>query len=125
MSVKREWDAGHPRPVGSALSPPSKGFLAITLLPANPIVHHAVPALHRVAGVAFDGLIDAVPSGWSLFRGGLVQYSYARNCLSRVRSRNRLTGGAGRFYKNLVMAGGFLYVVAYGAGRFSMDGSAA
>jgi putative oxidoreductase len=29
------------------------------------------------------------------------------------------------FYKNLVMAGGFLYVVAYGAGRFSMDGSAA
>jgi len=29
------------------------------------------------------------------------------------------------FYKNLVMAGGFLYVVAYGAGRFSMDDSAA
>jgi putative oxidoreductase len=29
------------------------------------------------------------------------------------------------FYKNLVMAGGFLYVVAYGAGRFSMDGPAA
>ena len=29
------------------------------------------------------------------------------------------------FYKNLVMAGGFLYVVAYGAGRFSIDGPAA
>lgn len=29
------------------------------------------------------------------------------------------------FYKNLVMAGGFLYVVAYGAGRFSLDGPAA
>lgn len=28
------------------------------------------------------------------------------------------------FYKNLVMAGGFLYVVAYGAGRFSIDGRA-
>jgi putative oxidoreductase len=26
------------------------------------------------------------------------------------------------FYKNLVMAGGFLYVVANGAGRFSIDG---
>jgi putative oxidoreductase len=26
------------------------------------------------------------------------------------------------FYKNLVMAGGFLYLVAYGAGRFSIDG---
>jgi putative oxidoreductase len=25
------------------------------------------------------------------------------------------------FYKNLVMAGGFLYVIAYGAGRFSFD----
>ena len=29
------------------------------------------------------------------------------------------------FYKNLVMAGGFLYVIAYGAGRFSLDGPAA
>lgn len=29
------------------------------------------------------------------------------------------------FYKNLVMAGGFLYVVAYGAGRVSMNGPAA
>ena len=27
------------------------------------------------------------------------------------------------FYKNLVMAGGFIYVVAYGAGRLSIDGS--
>jgi len=26
------------------------------------------------------------------------------------------------FYKNLVMAGGFLYVVAYGAGAISVDG---
>ena len=26
------------------------------------------------------------------------------------------------FYKNLVMAGGFLYVVAYGAGSLSVDG---
>ena len=26
------------------------------------------------------------------------------------------------FYKNLVMAGGFLYLVAYGAGRFSIGG---
>jgi putative oxidoreductase len=26
------------------------------------------------------------------------------------------------FYKNLVMAGGFLYVVAYGAGAISIDG---
>jgi putative oxidoreductase len=25
------------------------------------------------------------------------------------------------FYKNLVMAGGFLYVIAFGAGRFSFD----
>ena len=25
------------------------------------------------------------------------------------------------FYKNLVMAGGFLYVVAYGAGAISVD----
>jgi putative oxidoreductase len=25
------------------------------------------------------------------------------------------------FYKNLVMAGGFLYVVAYGAGALSVD----
>jgi putative oxidoreductase len=29
------------------------------------------------------------------------------------------------FYKNLVMAGGFLYVVAYGAGTLSIDGPAA
>ena len=29
------------------------------------------------------------------------------------------------FYKNLVMAGGFLYVVAYGAGRVSMNGPVA
>ncbi len=29
------------------------------------------------------------------------------------------------FYKNLVMAGGFLYVLAYGAGRLSIDGPAA
>jgi putative oxidoreductase len=28
------------------------------------------------------------------------------------------------FYKNLVMAGGFLYVVAYGAGVISIDGLA-
>ncbi len=27
------------------------------------------------------------------------------------------------FYKNLVMAGGFLYVVAYGAGGISIDGA--
>ena len=27
------------------------------------------------------------------------------------------------FYKNLVMAGGFLYVVAYGAGAISVDAS--
>ena len=26
------------------------------------------------------------------------------------------------FYKNLVMAGGFLYVIAFGAGRISIDG---
>jgi hypothetical protein len=26
------------------------------------------------------------------------------------------------FYKNLVMAGGFLYVMAYGAGAMSIDG---
>jgi putative oxidoreductase len=29
------------------------------------------------------------------------------------------------FYKNLVMAGGFLYVVAYGGGTLSIDGPAA
>jgi putative oxidoreductase len=29
------------------------------------------------------------------------------------------------FYKNLVMAGGFLYVVAYGAGGISIDGKGA
>ncbi len=29
------------------------------------------------------------------------------------------------FYKNLVMAGGFLYVVAYGAGGISIDGEKA
>ncbi len=29
------------------------------------------------------------------------------------------------FYKNLVMAGGFLYMVAYGAGGISIDGPAA
>ncbi|MGA3307725.1 MAG: DoxX family protein [Xanthobacteraceae bacterium] len=29
------------------------------------------------------------------------------------------------FYKNLVMAGGFFYVVAYGAGAISIDGPAA
>lgn len=29
------------------------------------------------------------------------------------------------FYKNLVMAGGFLYVVAYGAGAMSIDGEKA
>ena len=29
------------------------------------------------------------------------------------------------FYKNLVMAGGFLYVVAYGAGGLSIDGEKA
>ena len=29
------------------------------------------------------------------------------------------------FYKNLVMAGGFLYVVAYGAGGMSIDGEKA
>ena len=29
------------------------------------------------------------------------------------------------FYKNLVMAGGFLYVVAYGAGGMSVDGEKA
>jgi putative oxidoreductase len=28
------------------------------------------------------------------------------------------------FYKNLVMAGGFLYVIAYGAGAISVDGPA-
>jgi len=28
------------------------------------------------------------------------------------------------FYKNLAMTGGYLYVVAYGAGRFSIDGPA-
>jgi putative oxidoreductase len=27
------------------------------------------------------------------------------------------------FYKNLVMAGGFLYVIAFGPGRFSVDGA--
>jgi putative oxidoreductase len=33
-------------------------------------------------------------------------------------------GGANmmQFYKNLALAGGFLYVIAYGAGRFSIDG---
>ena len=29
------------------------------------------------------------------------------------------------FYKNLVMAGGFLYIVAYGAGGMSIDGEKA
>ena len=29
------------------------------------------------------------------------------------------------FYKNLVMAGGFLYVFAYGAGALSVDGEKA
>jgi putative oxidoreductase len=29
------------------------------------------------------------------------------------------------FYKNLVMTGGFLYVIVYGAGRLSIDGEAA
>jgi putative oxidoreductase len=28
------------------------------------------------------------------------------------------------FYKNLVMTGGFLYVIAYGAGGISIDGEA-
>ncbi len=28
------------------------------------------------------------------------------------------------FYKNLVMTGGFLYVIAFGAGAFSIDGKA-
>jgi putative oxidoreductase len=34
-------------------------------------------------------------------------------------------GNMVHFYKNLVMAGGFLYVVAYGAGGMSIDGEKA
>jgi uncharacterized membrane protein YphA (DoxX/SURF4 family) len=34
-------------------------------------------------------------------------------------------GGMGFSYKNLVMAGGFLYVVVYGAGGLSIDREAA
>ena len=49
-------------------------------------------------------------------------------CLVTAFAVHLPAGDAGNminFYKNLVMAGGFLYVVAYGAGGMSVDGEKA
>ena len=49
-------------------------------------------------------------------------------CLVTAFAVHLPAGDAGNminFYKNLVMAGGFLYVVAYGAGGMSIDGEKA
>jgi putative oxidoreductase len=49
-------------------------------------------------------------------------------CLVTAFAVHLPAGDAGNminFYKNLVMAGGFLYVVAYGAGAMSIDGEKA
>ena len=49
-------------------------------------------------------------------------------CLFTAFAVHLPAGDAGNminFYKNLVMAGGFLYVVAYGAGGMSIDGEKA
>ena len=74
-------------------------------------------AIHLVGGVA---LLVGFKTRWAAAVLAIF-------CIGTAFGVHLLAGDLGNminFYKNLAMTGGYLYVVAYGAGRFSMDGPA-
>ena len=74
-------------------------------------------AIHLVGGVA---LLVGFKTRWAAAVLAIF-------CIGTAFGVHLLAGDLGNminFYKNLAMTGGYLYVVAYGAGRFSIDGPA-
>jgi len=60
----------------------------------------------------------AVLAVWSVVTGVAVHLATASSAADAAVAANNMI----HFYKNIAMAGGFLYVVAFGAGAISLDG---
>ena len=90
-------------------------YFASLHLPAPLVaVWISIPA-HLLGGLA---LLAGFYSRWAAALLALVCLGTAFGVHLPAGDQNNMI----HFYKNLVMAGGFLYVVAYGAGSLSVDG---
>jgi putative oxidoreductase len=73
--------------------------------------------IHLVGGIA---LLVGFKTRWAAALLALLSVATAFGVHLPVGDQNNLI----HFYKNLVMTGGFLYVIAFGAGAVSIDGKA-
>jgi putative oxidoreductase len=62
-------------------------------------------------------LVAAILAVWCLVTGFAVHFVAASSSADPMAAYNDMI----HFYKNMVMAGGFLYVIAFGAGALSFD----
>ena len=95
-------------PVGAAR------YFASVHVPAPDVAIWISIAIHLLAGLA---LLVGFKSRWAAALLGLV-------CIGTAFGVHLPAGDTGNmvhFYKNLAMTGGFLYVIAFGAGGLSID----
>jgi putative oxidoreductase len=62
-------------------------------------------------------LVATILAVWCLVTGFAVHFVAASSSADAMAAYNDMI----HFYKNMVMAGGFLYVIAFGAGALSFD----
>jgi putative oxidoreductase len=73
--------------------------------------------IHLVGGI---GLLVGFKTRWAAALLALVSVGTAFGVHLQIGDQDNII----HFYKNLALTGGFLYVMAFGAGAFSIDGRA-
>ncbi len=86
-------------------------YFAIVNVPMPGLAIWISIAIHLLGGL---GVLIGFKTRWA---AGLLVLL----CLGTAFGVHLALGEALQFYKNLVMAGGFLYVIAFGAGAISID----
>lgn len=90
------------------------GYIASVGLPLAEPIYYATVALEIVGGVMLAAGFKARPAAITL---GLFSIAAAIFFHSGLSDQSQMTA----FLKNLSLAGGMLFLAAFGAGRFSLD----
>ena len=92
-------------------------------LPMPDVTVWIVIAIELIGGIAVlvgyrTRWAAAVLAAWSVVTGVAIHLATASSTADAAAAASNMV----HFYKNVAMAGGFLYVIAYGAGAISLDG---
>jgi putative oxidoreductase len=97
-------------------------YFAMVGVPAPALMVWVAVVVELIGGLAIlvglkARLVGAILAAWCLITGFAVHFAAAGSATDPMAAYNDMI----HFYKNMVMAGGLLYVTAFGAGVLSFD----